>query len=257
MSSWNLNWSHHFVCQRLKRCSYNCLEDSLEYNSLVRPATTSSDVQTSLNKLMVASDLNYLCSCTTWRWPRRFYRKSKWLLQRNGKTAGRRTRTVSLSEVDTWLAKLWMCTRAEYRHAVGTQWHMDPTDSVELCAYSHVTSTAIPHSFHLSASVTARGLNRGMPYTAVAKKWNEKKKSSLEKLYFKQKPHNVSPFVFHLIFAAWFFPVCFSLCYFRVFTLQHKALWGCDLALHKKNWNWVDFFCFSTRFPVPTTYNSP
>lgn len=200
MSTWNPNWSHHFVCQRLKRCSYICLEDSLEYNSLVRPATTSSDVQNSLNKLMVASDLNYLCSCTTWRWPRRFYRKSKWLLQRNGKTARRRTRTFLLSEVDTWLAKLWTCTHAEYRHAVGTQWHMDPTDSVELCAYSHVTSTAIPHSFHLSASVTARGLYRGMPYTAVAKK--EKKKSRLEKLYFKQKPHNLSPFVFHLIFCC-------------------------------------------------------
>lgn len=255
MSTWNPNWSHHFVCQRLKRCSYNCLEDSLEYNSLVRPATTSSDVQNSLNKLMVASDLNYLCSCTTWRWPRRFYRKSKWLLQRNGKTARRRTRTFLLSEVDTWLAKLWTCTHAEYRHAVGTQWHMDPTDSVELCAYSHVTSTAIPHSFHLSASVTARGLYRGMPYTAVAKK--EKKKSRLEKLYFKQKPHNLSPFVFHLIFAASFFPVWFSLCYCRSLPHNIKRFEAVIWHYTKKNLNWVDFFCFSTRFPVPATYNTP
>lgn len=74
------------------------------------------------------------------------------------------------------------------RHAVTNEHYCKHVAShAHTSTLTHIAFTSIPHSLHLSVSVTTGGLYSGIPYTAVAKK------CSLEKLYSKRKHNHSSP----------------------------------------------------------------
>lgn len=73
---------------------------------------------------------------------------------------------------------------------------------------------SIPHSLHLSASVTTRGLYSGIPYTAVAKK------CSLEKLYSKRKHNHSSPSISLLLRCSLALSPPPSLCFPTLFPVS-------------------------------------
>ena len=108
-------------------------------------------------------------------------------------------KTNLLSEGDGWLVKPRARAHTHththtHTHSVSTySRHSVTNEHVDSHAHTttlaHIASTSIPHSLHLSVSVTTRGLYSGIPYTAVAKK------CSLEKLYSKRKHNHSSPSV--------------------------------------------------------------
>lgn len=108
-------------------------------------------------------------------------------------------------------------THTLYRHTVGTQWQISIIASMWTLTHrstlTHIasTTTAIPHSLHLSVSVTTRGLYSGIPYTTIAQKKKKKvawKSSTLSENTTIHLPPSlrslVTPalFPFHLLFVS-------------------------------------------------------
>lgn len=105
---------------------------------------------------------------------------------------------------------------------------------------AHIASTSIPHSLHLSVSVTTRGLYSGIPYTAVAKK------CSLEKLYFKRKHNHSSPSVPLLPHCSLTLSFPPSFCFSTLFPVSGFLGSTADGVLHWKSLS----FCFVLTYSV-------
>ena len=103
------------------------------------------------------------------------------------------------------------------RHTVTNERYCKHLDShARTTTLAHIVSTSIPHSLHLSVSVsvTTRGLYSRIPYTAVAKKCR------LEKLYSKRKHNHSSPYVSLLPCCSFILSFPPSFCFSTLFLSQ-------------------------------------
>lgn len=127
------------------------------------------------------------------------------------------------------------------RHTVTNEHYCKHVDShARTTTLAHVASTSIPHSLHLSASVTTRGLYSGIPYTAVAKKkkvaWKSFTLSENTTIHLPPSLRSLvapSLFLFHLLFVS---PHFFPSQVFSGAPLRWKTLSFCFLLTYSVTW---------------------